>query len=83
MGRRTFVTLTCPLQNGLAERLIRTLNEQCVHRQRCDSIRHATRDIGDRITFDNNHRPHQDIAMRKPAEAFNRNRPIATAEVGP
>ena len=37
----------CPQQNGIVERVIRTLKEQCIHRQRFDSIQHATRAIGD------------------------------------
>ena len=43
--------------------------EQCVHRQRVDTIQHATRAIGDWISF-YNRRPHQALAMRTPAEAF-------------
>ena len=38
-----------PQQNGMVERVIRTLKEQCVHRKRFDSIQHATRAIGDWI----------------------------------
>ncbi len=53
-----------------AHTVIRTLKEQCVHRQRFDSIQHATRAIGDWISFYNNRRPHQVLAMRTPAEAF-------------
>nr|WP_277749200.1 integrase core domain-containing protein [Sinirhodobacter populi] len=58
-----------PQQNGMVERVIRTLKEQCVHRQRFDSVQHATRAIGDWISFYNNRRPHQALAMRTPAEA--------------
>ncbi|MCB1368019.1 MAG: integrase core domain-containing protein [Rhodobacteraceae bacterium] len=54
----------------MVERVIRTLKKQCVHRQRFDSIQHATRAIGDWISFYNNRRPHQVLAMRTPAEAF-------------
>ncbi|SEO07809.1 Integrase core domain-containing protein [Gemmobacter aquatilis] len=56
--------------NGMVERVIRTLKEQCIHRQRFDSIQHATRAIGDWISFYNNHRPHQALDMKTPAEAF-------------
>jgi transposase InsO family protein len=52
------------------ERVIRTLKEQCIHRQRFDSIQHATRAIGDWISFYNNRRPHQALDMKTPAEAF-------------
>ena len=68
--KQEFITPHCPQQNGMVERVIRTLKEQCVHRQRFDSIQHATRAIGDWISFYNNRRPHQALAMRTPAEAF-------------
>lgn len=51
-------------------RLIRSLKEQCVHRQRFKSLAHATRAIGDWIQFYNHRRPHQALAMRMPNEAF-------------
>lgn len=51
--RQEFITPHCPQQNGMIERVIRTLKEQCVHRQRFDSIQHATRAIGDWISFYN------------------------------
>ena len=56
--------------NGMVERLIRTLKEQCTHRHRFESIQHATRVIADWISVYNNRRPHQARAMRTPAEAF-------------
>lgn len=56
--------------NGMVERVIRTLKEQCVHRHRFESIQHATRVIADWISFYNHRRPHQALAMRTPAEAF-------------
>jgi putative transposase len=46
-----FITPHCPQQNGMVERVMRTLKEQCIHRQRFDSIQHATRAIGDWISF--------------------------------
>lgn len=68
--KQEFITPHCPQQNGMVERVIRTLKEQCVHRHRFDSIQHAARVIGDWIGFYNNRRPHQALAMRTPAEAF-------------
>ncbi|MGP3699876.1 integrase core domain-containing protein, partial [Rhodobacter sp. NSM] len=59
-----------PPDNGMVERVIRTLKEQCVHRQRFDSLQHAARAIGDWIAFYNHRRPHQALDMRTPAEAF-------------
>jgi putative transposase len=68
--KQEFITPHCPQQNGMVERGIRTLKEQCVHRHRFESIQHAARVIGDWIGFYNNRRPHQALAMRTPAEAF-------------
>ena len=49
--KQEFITPHCPQQNGMVERVIRSLKEQCIHRQRFDSIQHATRAIGDWISF--------------------------------
>lgn len=54
----------------MVERVIRTLKEPCVHRQRFDSIQHATRAIGDWIRFHNHRRPHRAPDVKCPAEAF-------------
>jgi putative transposase len=68
--RQEFITPHSPEQNGLVERVIRTLKEQCVHRHRFESLQHASRLIGDWIHFYNHRRPHQALNMRTPAEAF-------------
>ena len=44
--KQEFITPHCPQQNGMIERVIRTLKEQCVHRHRFESIQHASRAIG-------------------------------------
>ncbi len=36
-----FITRHCPEQNGLVERVIRTIKEQCVNRQRFETLQHA------------------------------------------
>lgn len=68
--RQEFITPHCPQQNGMVERVIRTLKEQCVHRQRFESQQHATRAIADWIQFYNHRRPHQALGMKTPAEAY-------------
>lgn len=67
--RQEFITPHCPQQNGMVERLIRTLKEQCAHRHRFENQRHALRVIGDWIQFYNHRRPHQALGMKTPAEA--------------
>jgi putative transposase len=54
--RQEFITPHCPQQNGMIERVIRTLKEQCVHRHR----------------FETQHtrRPHQALGMKTPAMAY-------------
>ena len=68
--KQEFITPHCPQQNGMVERVIRTLKEQCIHRHRFESLQHATRTIGDWIHFYNNRRPHQALGMKTPAQAF-------------
>jgi len=57
--RQEFITPHSPEQNGMVERVIRTLKEQCIHRHRFDSLQNASRVIADWIGFYNNQRPHQ------------------------
>jgi putative transposase len=68
--RQKFITPHSPEQNGMVERVIRALKEQCVHRHRFETLQHASRVIGDWIQFYNNRRPHQALGMKTPAEAF-------------
>src|SRR5690349_8812091 len=48
--RQEFITPHSPEQDGMVERLIRTLKEQCAHRHRCETLQHASRVIGDWIS---------------------------------
>ncbi|MDY1547504.1 IS3 family transposase [Luteibacter sahnii] len=68
--QQEFITPHCPQQNGMVERVIRTLKEQCVHRHRFESLTHAMRTISDWIHFYNHQRPHQALKMKTPAEAY-------------
>ena len=68
--RQEFITPHSPEQNGMVERLIRTLKEQCVHRHRFETLQHASRVISDWVGFYNTRRPHQALGMKTPAMAF-------------
>lgn len=68
--RQEFITPHTPEQNGLMERFIRSLKDQCVHRHRFESLAHAMRVIGDWIRFYNDERPHQALNMKTPAQAY-------------
>ena len=68
--RQEFITPHCPQQNGMVERVIRTIKEQCAHRHRFETLQHASRVIGDWIQFYNHRRPHQALGMKTPAEAY-------------
>lgn len=68
--QQEFITPHCPQQNGMVERVIRTLKEQCAHRQRFESQAHASRAISEWIHFYNHQRPHQALGMKTPAEAY-------------
>ncbi len=50
----------------MVEGVIRTLKEQCINRQRFDNFQHATRAIGDWISFYNRRRLHQALDMKTP-----------------
>jgi putative transposase len=62
--RQQFITPHCPQQNGMIERVIRTLKEQCVHRHRFEIQQHASRAIADWIRFYNTRWPHQALGMK-------------------
>lgn len=53
----------------MAERVIRTLKEQCARRHRFESLTHAMRTIGDGFYF-YHQRPHHALKMSTPAEAY-------------
>ena len=55
--KQEFISPHCPQQNGMVERVIRTLKEQCVHRHRFETQQHAIRVISDWIQFYNFRRP--------------------------
>lgn len=68
--RQELITPHYPQQNGMVERVIRTIKEQCAHRHRFETLQHASRVIGDWIQFYSHRRPHQALGMKTPAEAY-------------
>jgi putative transposase len=68
--QQEFITPNTPEQNGMVERVIRTLKDECVHRHRFESLQQASRVNGDWIRFYNNQRPHQARGMRTPAKVY-------------
>jgi putative transposase len=48
----------------MIERVIQALQEQCVHRHRFETQQHASRVIGEWISFYNTRRPRQALAMK-------------------
>ena len=69
-GLQQEFTPHCPEQNGLVERVIRTIKEQCVRRQRFETLQNAARVLGDWIGFYSQKRPHQALKMKNPNQAF-------------
>jgi putative transposase len=68
--QQEFITLHSPEQNGVVERVIRTLKEQCVQRHRFETLQQAARVIGVWISF-YNHRPSQQtLNIETTDEAF-------------
>lgn len=65
-----FITPYTPQQNGMIERLIRTIKEQCIYHYRFESIKHAMTTIMNWIQFYNEERPHQSLGMKSPAKSF-------------
>ena len=68
--QQEFITPYSPEQNGMVERVIRTLKDQCVYRHSFEILQNASRVIDDWIGFYNHQRPHQALGMRTPAEVY-------------
>ncbi len=65
-----FITPYTPEQNGMVERLIRTLKEECIWQNRFESLSQAQAVIGRWVRHYNTRRPHQALGYRPPAEAY-------------
>jgi len=69
--RQEYIAPYTPEQNGLCERFIRTLKEQCVWLHRFSSLQHARAVIGNWINQYNTLRPHQALDYLSPAKYLN------------
>jgi len=65
-----FITPYTPEQNGLVERFIRTLKEECLWQHRFESIEEAREVIRNWIRYYNKERPHQALGYQAPSEAM-------------
>ena len=68
--KEDLITPYCPQQNGMVERVIRPLKEQCVRRHRFDTQQKAMQIIADWIQAYNYRRPHQALGMKTPARTY-------------
>ena len=68
--RQESITPHNPQQNGMVERVIRTLKAVPMYTLLLESLQHASRVISDWISFYNQRRPHQALGMKTPVEAF-------------
>ena len=62
-----FITPYTPEENGLCERLIRTVKQECVWQHRFTSLEQARRVIGKWIKHYNVERPHSSLKYKTPA----------------
>jgi putative transposase len=66
--RQEYITPYTPEENGLCERFIRTLKEQCTLLHSFTSLDHARATIGAWIEHYNTRRPHQALDYQTPAQ---------------
>lgn len=66
--QQEFITPYSPEQNGLVERFIRSMKEECVWQHRFESISHARDVIGRWMRHYNTERPHQALGYQVPAQ---------------
>ena len=75
--RQEFITPYTPEQNGVVERVFRTLKEECVWIHRFDSIEEAERKISQWINKYNTERPHESLGWLTPSEWRQRHKQAA------
>ena len=68
--KQEFITPHTPQQNGMIERLFRTMKEQCIWLHNFKSIEEAQTVIGQWVSWYNTQRPHQALKMKTPEQAY-------------
>lgn len=63
-----YITPYTPEQNGIVERVFRTLKQECVWVHRFESLEEAERVIGQWVQRYNTYRPHEALGWLSPAE---------------
>ena len=68
--KQAFIRPHTPQQNGMVERLIRTVKEQCIWLHNFKSLDEARYIIGQWFCYYNEQRPHQALGMKTPSAIF-------------
>lgn len=68
--KQEFIRPHTPQQNGMVERLIRTVKEQCLWLHHFESLEEARQALRKWFHYYNEHRPHQALGMKTPREVY-------------
>jgi putative transposase len=68
--KQEFIRPHTPQQNGMVERLIRTVKEQCLWLHNFKSLEEARMTLKSWFTYYNEQRPHQALGMKTPVEVY-------------
>ena len=72
-----FITPYTPEQNGVVERVFRTLKEECVWLQRFENLEQAEKAIAAWVERYNTYRPHESLGWKSPVEWKNSQKCVA------
>ncbi len=68
--KQEFITPHTPQQNGMIERLFRTMKKQCIWLHNFKSFEEAQATIGQWVMWYNTQKPHQALNMKTPEQAY-------------
>ena len=68
--QQEFIQPHTPQQNGMVERLIRTVKEQCLWLHNFQSLEEAQQALRSWFRYYNEHRPHQALGMMTPSRMY-------------